>query len=139
VRSLLLEYGRLRTFDAALGDYDRELADLPGGYAPPEGRLLLARLDDHAAGCIAYQRIAPGVCEMKRLFVSRAFTGHRIGARLIERLLEDARRAGYSTMRLDTHPFMTHAQALYERFGFGEIAAYNDNPTPGIRFFELVL
>lgn len=138
-RALLDEYGQLRSFDQALGDYHKELADLPGPYAPPDGYALIAMDDEHGAGCVAFRRIDADCCEMKRLFVPERYQGKGLGRALCEELIECAKHAGYSHMRLDTHPWMTTAQNLYDMLGFVEIERYNDNPTPGIRFFELTL
>lgn len=139
VRELLLEYGRLRNFDAALGNYSIELKGLPGKYGLPFGCLLLATFQEVPAGCIAYQRLSPQICEMKRLFVHPNFRRKGIAQQLVSALLAHARQAGYKIMRLDSHPSMLAAQALYESFGFYPIERYNENPTPGIRFFELQL
>lgn len=136
VRALLYEYGEIRNFDAALGDYTAELAGLPGKYAPPAGCLLLAIHSDTPTGCVAFRRLTETHCEMKRLFVRPDFRGEGIGKALVEALLHAAHEAGYQVMRLDTHPSMYTAQAPYLDCGFVEIERYNDNPTPGIRFFE---
>ena len=139
VRKLLYTYGASRDFDKALGDYETELASLPGKYGPPEGYLLLASLNGEAAGCIAYRKIGEGICEMKRMYVSDAFRGQGIGRQLVKVLLEAAKAMGYHTMKLDTHPTMISAHNLYQSLGFVEIERYNDNPIPGVRFFGLTL
>lgn len=139
VRQLLEEYGELRQHDAALGDYTLELTKLPGKYAPPEGSLLLATWNGAAAGCVAFRKIGEGICEMKRMFVSPRFRKKGIGQALIEKIIEEAKNRPYEIMRLDTHPWMEAAQKLYQSFGFKEVEAYHYNPTPGIRFFELLL
>lgn len=139
VRELLRSYAILRKHDRALGDYEKELGALPGEYAPPCGCLLLARWRDKAAGVVAYREIAEGVCEMKRMYVLPGYQGRGIGKALGNRLIAQAREAGYVLMKLDTHPWMEPAQRLYHRLGFVETTRYNDNPTEGIRFFELEL
>lgn len=139
VRHILLQYAALRNHDKALGDYQGELDQLPGEYAPPAGRLLLASWQGEPAGVVAYRRIGHDFCEMKRMFVLPEFQGKGIGKALGIRLIEEAQKAGFVAMRLDTHPWMTTAQGLYEKLGFVEIDRYNDNPTEGIRFFELNL
>ena len=139
VRQLLWEYARLRNFDQALGDYKTEFEQLPGKYAPPDGCLLLASIAGQAAGCVAYRQLDDEYCEMKRLYVSPAFRTRRIGKALVEQLILSARARPYRYMRLDSHPWMVHAQRIYEHFDFRPIAAYNDNPTPGILFFEKAL
>lgn len=139
VRSILVHYAGLRRYDEALGDFQHELNLLPGNYSPPDGCLLLASWQAIPAGVVAYQAIEEGVCEMKRMFVLPEFQGKGIGQALGQRLIGEAKKAGFSYMRLDTHPWMTTAQGLYEKLGFVEIGRYNDNPTAGIRFFELKL
>lgn len=137
VRQLFLEYGKARNFDAALGDFHAELAGLPGKYAQPNGCLLLATFDGQAVGCIAYRKIGDDVCEIKRMYVSPTFRGNGISKKLIHTLIKQARQANYRLMRLDSHPSMHTAQAIYKSFGFQAIDRYNDNPIPGILFFEL--
>ena len=139
VRQLLEEYGELRKHDAALGDYTLELAKLPGKHAPPEGSLILATWNGEAAGCVAFRKIGEGICEMKRMYVSPNFRGKDIGKALVRKIIEEAKSRPYEIMRLDTHPWMEAAQKLYQSFGFKEVEAYHYNPTPGIRFFELLL
>lgn len=136
IRTLLQEYAEMRNHDAALGDYQKELQQLPGKYASPDGCLLLAYFDSKPAGCVAFQKIGEGICEMKRMFVSQSFQGFGIGKQLLFNIVLEAQKAGYQLMRLDTHPWMKQAQKLYTGFGFYEIKAYNNNPTKGIRFFE---
>lgn len=136
VRALLYQYGEERQFDAALGNFTAELNNLPGAYAPPAGTLLLATLEQQPAGCIAFRSLSSHICEMKRLYVTPDFRGRGIARRLIQALLPAARKTGYKRMRLDSHPHMLAAQHLYKEFGFRQIEAYNDNPTPGILFFE---
>lgn len=139
VRTLLLEYGQSRGFDAAMGDFEKEMKDLPGKYEEPSGALLLAEYKNQSAGCVALQQIGEGICEMKRMYVSPNFRGQGIGQALIAAILEKGKALGYQTMRLDTHPSMIKAQELYRNFGFYEIERYNDNPIEGIRFFEIML
>ncbi|MDX2245220.1 MAG: GNAT family N-acetyltransferase [Bacteroidia bacterium] len=139
IKLLFTEYAAIRNYDAALGNFQAELESLPGKYAPPAGSLLLALYEQQVAGCIAYQPLETGVCEMKRMFVSPVFRGKGIGTSLIKRLVEIAVIAGYHTMRLDTHPWMFSAHKLYQAEGFYEIARYNQNPTPGIRFYEKIM
>lgn len=135
-RELFISYGKWRNLDAALGDFQKELDELPGKYAEPAGTLLLALENGKAIGSIAYQQLSPEICEMKRMYVLEAYRGKGIGRKLVEKLIAKAQESGYSLMRLDTHPRMTTAHALYGSMGFYEIDRYNENPTPGIRFFE---
>lgn len=131
-RKLLETYGRLRGYDKALGDFQSELAKLPGDYS----LLLLAHnREGESVGCVAIKKLGPGICEMKRLFVLPAYQGKGIGKALSEQIIKEASK-NFDFIRLDTHPSMKKAQILYKALGFYEIPRYNDNPTPGIRFFE---
>jgi GNAT superfamily N-acetyltransferase len=107
-------------------EFEALLADLPRLHAPPEGAILLARLDGAPAGCGMLARFADGVCEMKRLFVGASARGRGVGRALCEALVETARRAGYRTMRLDTGPLHHEALALYETMGFAVRPSYYD-------------
>lgn len=139
-RGLFREYETWFGLDLCFQGFEAELAALPGKYAPPAGRLLLAYSDDKLAGCIAMREIEDGVCEMKRLFVRDEFRGARIGVALIEKLITDAREIGYKKMRLDTFPpKMGKAVSLYAAHGFVAIPRYYDNPHEGVLFMELTL
>jgi GNAT superfamily N-acetyltransferase len=138
-RTLFREYADGLGVDLAFQDWDRELRELPGAYAPPRGALFLAEASGAAVGCVALRPLDPPCCEMKRLYVRPAGRGTGLGRRLAERVIEEARRLGYGAMRLDTLPSMGDAQALYRRLGFREIPAYRYNPIPGTLFLELDL
>jgi GNAT superfamily N-acetyltransferase len=139
IRELFLEYQRWLGLDLCFQGFSAELAALPGDYAPPSGRLLLALHQSEPAGCVALRRIDEATCEMKRLFVRPQFQSLRIGRALAEKIIAEARAAGYARMRLDTLPVMTRAQALYAALGFREIPSYRHNPVPGALFLELDL
>ncbi len=139
VRSLFEEYATSLGFSLCFQDFDRELAELPGAYAPPQGRLLLARVDDAVAGCVALRPIGGDACEMKRLFVRPAFVGRGLGRQLATSIIEQGREAGYRAMRLDTVPTMTVAIVLYSSLGFVDIPPYRENPIPEARYLELRL
>lgn len=139
-RELFLEYAQSLGFSLCFQNFDEELARLPGDYAAPEGRLLLAEYESQLAGCIALHRLEPQICEMKRLYVRPQFRGKGLGRLLAERVITDARSIGYSHMRLDTvEPVMSAAVAMYRTLGFKEIAAYRTNPNPGTMYLELLL
>jgi len=139
-RGLFREYETWIQTDLCFQSFEQELAELPGKYAPPEGRLLLAFQDGQLAGCVALRKIGEGVCEMKRLFVRPDFHGKGLGRRLIDQVVMEAREIGYQRMRLDTlPPRMNKAIALYRRLGFKEIEPYYENPVPGALFMELQL
>lgn len=139
VAALLREYAAGLDVDLCFQDFEAELASLPGAYAPPAGRLLLARHDGEPVGCVALRPLGEGRCEMKRLYLRPSARGAHLGERLVRRLCDEARAAGYDEMRLDTLPSMTSAIALYERLGFVPIVPYVFNPVPGARFLALDL
>jgi len=137
IRGLFVEYAQDLPFDLSFQNFEDELAGLPGRYAPPSGRLLLARRGGHHIGCVALRQIGDGVCEMKRLFVQPALRGKGLGRTLAQAIIEEARRIGYKRMRLDT--VLEPAKCLYESLGFREIPPYQYVPVEGVVFMELEL
>jgi ribosomal protein S18 acetylase RimI-like enzyme len=137
VRELFEEYARSLGFDLDFQDFKKELVGLPGDYASPEGCILLANYDTKIAGCVALRKMDENICEMKRLYVRKAFRGKGIGKKLSVAIIEKARDMGYKSMRLDTVPAMKEAITLYQSLGFKEIEPYRYNPIEGAKFMEL--
>jgi putative acetyltransferase len=139
VRALFVEYARSLSFDLCFQNFDQELAELPGKYAPPGGRILLADSDGRMLGVVALRPLEPSICEMKRLYVRPEARGAGLGERLARAIIAEGARAGYATMRLDTHESMLAAIGLYRALGFREISAYDGKPMPSLRYFECAL
>jgi len=140
VRELFLEYAKSLNFSLCFQSFEKELAELPGEYAPPAGRLLLAAHGSQLTGCVALHKLENEICEMKRLYVRPQFRGEGLGRVLAERVVADAREIGYKRLRLDTvEPVMRDAVALYRKLGFREIAPYRENPIQGALYMELEL
>jgi putative acetyltransferase len=139
-RELFLEYAKSLGFSLCFQNFDAELASLPGDYALPNGRLLLAEYEGQLAGCVALHKIEDGVSEMKRLYLRPQFRGKGLGRALAEKIISEARQIGYTTMRLDTvEPVMEDALAMYRRLGFREVPPYRPNPIAGAVYMELSL
>ena len=140
VRELFLEYSKSLGFSLCFQNFDKELVGLPGEYAPPAGRLLLADYQGEPAGCVALHKLEAGICEMKRLYLRPQFRGQGLGRALAEAVIAEARGIGYQRMRLDTvEPVMKKAVGLYRQLGFREIASYRPNPIEGAMYMELEL
>ncbi len=148
VRELFREYAASIEVDLCFQNFNQELNELPGRYAPPNGRIFLAKIGDALTGCVALRPITEPegdrktqnrTCEMKRLYVRPAFRGHGTGRALAQAVIGAAREVGYDRMRLDTLATMKVAIALYESLGFRRTAPYYHNPSPCAVFMELEL
>jgi GNAT superfamily N-acetyltransferase len=139
-RELFQEYAQSLGVNLCFQNFEHELAGLPGHYAPPDGRLLLAEYDGQLAGCVALHKWEDGVCEMKRLYLRPSFRGKGLGRATAEKIIAEARSIGYQQMRLDTiEPLMKDAVEMYRKLGFREIAPYRPNPIAGAMYMELQL
>jgi putative acetyltransferase len=135
---LFLEYAHSLGFSLCFQNFDKELASVPGDYAPPDGRLLLAEHEEQLAGCVDLHKLEDGICEMTRLYVRPQFRRLKVGRALAESIIAEARGIGYRRMRLDTvAPLMANAVSLYRQLGFQEIAPYRTNPIEGALYMEL--
>jgi len=139
VRGLFVEYSTSLGADFCVPGFAEELANLPGGYAPPRGRLLLAREGDEVVGCVALRPLADDVCEMKRLYVRPAYRSAGVGRQLVQAIIAAAKEIGYRRMRLDTLPKLAVARRMYHVLGFRPIEPYYYNPIEGVEFLELNL
>ncbi len=134
-RDLFLDYAAALGVDLSFQNFDDELKNLQKWYEV----VLVARVDGETAGCVALRKLERHICEMKRLFVKPRFRRLGLGRKLANELIAEARRRGYTHMRLDTLPSMGDALTLYESLGFRDIPAYRFNPIEGSRFLELAL
>ncbi|MDO9073609.1 MAG: GNAT family N-acetyltransferase [Rubrivivax sp.] len=142
-RALFREYAEALNVDLCFQGFEAELAELPGEYAPPGGALLVALVDGQPAGCVALRPLPgadyPNACEMKRLYVRRAFRGFGLGRLMAQELMDLASQAGYSTLLLDTLDDMEAARGLYSSLGFVEVPPYYFNPIPGAHYLKAEL
>lgn len=138
-RALFREYQAEIGVDLCFQGCAEERAQLPGAYAPPSGRLIVALHGTAVAGCVALRGLEGRVGEMKRLYVRPPLRRAGVGRALALRILDDARLIGYHSVRLDTLPSMREARALYRSLGFREIPPYYPNPVPGAVFLERAL
>jgi len=139
VQELWTEYWATLGLSGDFQGFARELASLPGYYAPPAGRLLLAWVDGAPAGTGALRPLGEAACEAKRLYLRPAYRGLGLGRMLLDRLIAEARSAGHREMFCDTLPSMLQAQRLYADYGFTPTAPYAADPTPGALYFRLAL
>jgi putative acetyltransferase len=135
-RRLFEEYAASLGVNLDFQRFGQELADLPGGYGPPGGCLLLCLVDGEAAGCVGVRPLEGTTCELKRLYVRPAARGLALGRALAEEAIARATALGYERMRLDTLPSMDRARALYQALGFKSIPPYRNDPIPGMLYLE---
>ena len=138
-RRLFQQYADALGVDLEFQGFSRELATLPGAYAPPKGCILLAEIEEDIIGCVALRPLQKRICEMKRLYVVSDYRNRKIGRALAETVIEQARTSGYERMRLDTLESMTEAQTLYHSLGFQPIKPYRFNPLHNPSYLELNL
>jgi GNAT superfamily N-acetyltransferase len=141
VKTLFREYAASLGVSLCFQGFDQELAEMPGAYASPAGRLFLVHVNGQPAGCVGLRPLdgGEGRCEMKRLYLRPGHRGLGLGRRLAELIIAEARDIGYRKLVLDTLADMKTARALYAELGFREISAYYDNPLPGVLYAELDL
>jgi ribosomal protein S18 acetylase RimI-like enzyme len=151
VRAMLREYEAWVEVSLCFQGFEAEVNGLPGQYGPPRGACFVAEIaapappadarpaNSSLAGMVALRPVGGDTCEMKRLYVRSSARGLGLGEALVARAMDEARRLGYSDMRLDTLPKMARAQSLYERLGFRDIAPYYDSPVAGTRFMSVSL
>jgi len=138
-KELIREYAQSLEFDLEFQDFEKEMENFPGQYAPPRGCLYVALDANQPIGCVALRNLGQGVCEMKRLYVKPSLRGQKVGKLLAEIVIKAARDMEYDYMRLDTIPSMKQANMLYNDLGFKQIVPYRFNPIEGATFFELNL
>ncbi len=139
VTAIFREYVASASVDLGFQDYEAEFAALPGKYARPAGRLLLAWKEGRVVGCVALRQVDARTCEMKRVYVRPEARGEQLGRRLVERILDEARLGGYARVCLDVLPEFFAARQLYASLGFREAAPITFNPVPGTTFLALDL
>ncbi|HBJ79384.1 GNAT family N-acetyltransferase [Fusobacterium varium] len=139
IKLLFNEYTTMLGVNLAFQGYDEEIKNLPGKYALPYGRLYIAYYNNKAAGCIALRKFENDGCEMKRLFVRPEYRHLKIGKKLVDKIIEDARELKYKYMVLDTLSNLHEAVSLYRKSGFQEVEAYYENPLDNVLYFKLEL
>lgn len=139
IRELFLEYAESLGFSLCFQNFDKELANLPGDYSPPDGRLILALDLNKPIGCVALRKLEKHICEMKRLYIKPEMRGMGLGEQLVRTVIDEAVKIGYMKMRLDTVPKMKEAIDLYRKIGFKEVGPYRENPIEGALYMEMDL
>ncbi len=137
VREIFIEYAEFLKVDLSFQDFEKELETLHQVYVPPMGCIILAKDHSQVLGCIALKPIGEGVCEMKRLYVRPGARGKSLGKKLVEELIDFAKKVGYKTMKLDTISSLKEAINLYQSKGFVKTEPYVYNPLSDVLYFEL--
>ena len=137
--AMLLETDPVFARSLAQQNYDEEILHLEEKYAPPKGQIYLVFVDGELAGCVGMKPSDDSHAELKRLYVRPTFRGRNLGETLTRRIMDDARKAGYRCLRLDTLPGLKSALKLYRRLGFRETDPYYDCLVPGTIFMEIEL
>jgi ribosomal protein S18 acetylase RimI-like enzyme len=137
--AMLLETDPVFARSLAQQNYDEEILHLEEKYGPPKGQIYLVFVDGELAGCVGMKPSDDSHAELKRLYVRPAFRGRNLGETLTRRIMDDARKAGYRYLRLDTLPGLKSALKLYRRLGFRETDPYYDCLVPGTIFMEIEL
>jgi putative acetyltransferase len=142
-RAIFREYAHHLGVDLCFQGFEEELAQLPGAYQAPQGLLLLALIEGEVAGCVAMRPLQDvdyaNACEMKRLYVRKAFRRFGLGRVLAQKVIDAAAQAGYADMLLDTLDDMEAARELYASLGFEEVPPYYYNPIPGAHYLKVNL
>jgi putative acetyltransferase len=136
VKEIFKEYQVYLNIDLCFQRFDNELATLNEIYKPPKGAIILAKLNDQIAGCIALKPIEDNNCEMKRLYVKPMYRGHNIGKKLVELIIEYAKNNKYTLMKLDTVDKLVEAIDIYQKMGFKKTEPYVYNPLSDVLYFE---
>lgn len=139
VKNLFIDYSKELNVSLCFQNFDNEVSNLPGIYSRPNGCIFLAFYNGEAAGCVALKKLEEDVCEMKRLYVKPDFRKFGIGKLLIDRIIQESRIIGYSTMKLDTLARLKPAIKLYNSYGFNKIVPYYENPLDNVVYMELDL
>lgn len=139
VRTLFQEYANAINFDAGFKNFQAELDSLKTRYTAPDGCLLLAYTGDKAVGCIAFLKMQPDIAELKRFYVQPEFRRFKIGAKLLEFAISNARKLHFHHLRLEVIPTLIKAKQLYASFGFYPIEPYQDVEMAGTAYMEKTL
>lgn len=139
IKKLIIEYITFLNRDLSFQNLEEELNDLKAKYTYPNGRIIVALVDEKVVGCVAFYKHNLKRCEMKRLYVKKEYRNLKIGQKLVEEIIALAKKDGYQEMVLDTIKPLTNAINLYKKMGFKEIEPYYNNPLPDVIYMKLSL